>query len=56
MVLPIAYLMATGFAPQMLALLGSLSPPTSEDPAHLVLRTWCEISDDISGSWNIRVR
>jgi len=59
MVLPIAYLIGTGHASQTLELLGSLQCPpgaSAGSAVELVLRTWCEISDEVSGSWNIRVR
>jgi hypothetical protein len=59
MVLPIAYLIGTGHASQTLELLGSLQVPpgaSAGSAVELVLRTWCEISDEVSGSWNIRVR
>lgn len=57
--LPFAYLFGTEHTQATLDLLMSLPSPASEvapSALQLVLQKWCEMSDEISGSWNIRVK
>ncbi|KAK4689861.1 importin-9, partial [Tremellales sp. Uapishka_1] len=58
LVLPFAYLFGTEYTQSTIDLLGfSVTlPDGSTKPAlELVLSAWCETSDTIAGSWNIRV-
>ncbi|WWD20442.1 hypothetical protein CI109_104918 [Kwoniella shandongensis] len=59
LVLPFAYLFGTEHTQSTIDLLSHFSVPTPSGPEQsaldVVLSAWCETSDTITGSWNIRV-
>jgi hypothetical protein len=60
LIIPFAYLFGTEHTQQTIGLLTSFGPVTLADgsttPAlDLVLNSWCETAETITGSWNIRV-
>ncbi|WRT69867.1 uncharacterized protein IL334_006858 [Kwoniella shivajii] len=59
LVLPFAYLFGTEYTTSTIDLLSSfttqLPDETSKTGLEIVLAAWCEHSDTITGSWNIRV-
>ncbi|OCF78060.1 hypothetical protein I204_02066 [Kwoniella mangroviensis CBS 8886] len=59
LVLPFAYLFGTEYTTSTIDLLSSFSVPLpgggEESGLEIVLAAWCEHSDTITGSWNIRV-
>jgi hypothetical protein len=60
LVLPFAYLFSTEHTASTIDLLSQIPvtiPTTGENKTglELVLASWCETSETVSGSWNIRV-
>nr|XP_019043733.1 hypothetical protein I302_08314 [Kwoniella bestiolae CBS 10118]OCF22663.1 hypothetical protein I302_08314 [Kwoniella bestiolae CBS 10118] len=59
LVLPFAYLFGTEYTTSTIDLLSSFAVPlpdgTEKSGLEVVLAAWCEHSDTITGSWNIRV-
>jgi hypothetical protein len=60
LVMPFAYLFSTEHTAQTIQLLSQFSVPAVEggekSALEVVLSAWCETSETVSGSWNIRVR
>ncbi|KAL7425284.1 hypothetical protein Q5752_000972 [Cryptotrichosporon argae] len=62
LVVPFAYLCGAGYAAETLGLLADMTVRARTDDGWadasalaVVLRTWCEAAETISGSWNLRV-
>ena len=57
--LPFAYLLGTEYTEQTIALLTQFEVDGGDkrkSGLEIVLESWCDVCETISGSWNIRVR